>query len=370
MHTRACCHRAGRLRAVLIRWGVSCALALGCAALAASTAHADPLAGIDVRWSGPASCPDHGEVATEARRLLPLDGAYEATQIEIAVQELPAPRTGYRLQLAATSASRTAERTLELATCKEAREAAGLLVALTLDPEAVAAAEAVLEPPPSAAPSEAPTVPEQKPEPPPSPPPAETATPKPEPPPSPAEDDPTPEPEPEERGAALELGPELTAGALLDSSALPAVALGPFAALGFRIGTVRLSLGGFYLPGAERSAAGDGSIRATLIAGQLGLCALWPVGSALELGPCASGELGRYAARARGVTHGESDATLWAAGSAGAGAALQLTRRLALLGSVALIVPFRRPELGLQTMENAYVVPPLSLRAALGVRWF
>lgn len=360
MHTGARCHSAGRLRGV--RWGVCGALALAGATLPARTALADPLAGIDVRWSGPQSCVDRGEVTAEARRLLPSDGAYEPTQIDITVSELKTPRAGYQLMLSARSAARTAERALELASCDEARQAAGLLIALMLDPEAVAAAESV-EPHPIVAPPEPPTpAPAAEPEPQPSP----SVPPKAEPAPPPA----APTVSAPQAPAKLVLGPELHAGALLDSSALPAVAVGPFASAGFRIGVLRLALGALYLPGAERSASAQGSIRASLFGGQLAACAMWRVASAFEVGPCASGELGRYAARARGVTHGESDATLWAAVSAGASAALSLSSRLALEASVALLAPLRRPVLGLRAMEATHRVPPLSLRAALGVRWF
>jgi hypothetical protein len=313
------------------------------------TARADPLDGIDVRWTGLDSCVDHGEVAAEARRLLPADGAYEPTQIVIDVQVLPPPAVGYRIELSARSASRSAERTLVLASCDEARTAAGLLIALALDPGAVVAADA-LEPPSDATVA----------------PPADATTAAP-----PAPIAPAPRAKaPIVRPASFALGPELAAGVVIDSSVLPDLALGPFVAVGARIGLLRVALGGSYLPGAERGVAGDGSIHATLLAGQLGTCVLWALDSGFEAGACAGAELGRYAARARGVTHGRSDATLWSAASVGAAAALGLSARVALVGSVSLLAPFSRPVLGLLEMDAAYVVPAASLRGTLGVRWF
>lgn len=345
-----------------VRW----AGLLGAALLALAqprVARADPLDGIALRWDGPDSCGDRGEVSTEARRLLPASGAYEPTEIDIVVREREGG-PGYLLRFSARSASRSADRELRLASCEEARQAAGLLVALTLDPESVA--EGV----PAIAPQVAPAAPA-------SPPPAPPVSPEPA----------APEPKPVTPPAAaarspvrsrqaglelgLELGPELAAGAFADTAVLPDLAFGAFASAGLRVSGLRLSLSGLYLPGAERElAAPDGPrVRATLWAGQLALCQQWQLSATFELGPCASIELGRYAARSERVAHSDEDAALWAASAAGISMAAPVVSGFGLFASLLALVPITRPVLSLSDTGPAYTVPRLSLRAALGVRW-
>lgn len=325
-------------------------------------AEADPLDGVVLHWKGPESCRDQGEVSAEARRMLPADGVYEPTRIEIVVREQAGGRR-YRLQYSARSASRVADRELLLASCEEARQAGALLAALTLDPEAVAL---IGEPSPPAEVAQPTT----------STPPAEGEQPEgPEPivglePVSPAGPE-APREFPERRGASpFALGAEVAVAVLSDTASLPGVGFGPFIAFGLRASGLRLSLAALYLPGAERGheARAQARVRATLWTGQLALCQLWSAAS-FELGPCLSGELGRYAAHSEGVSHPADDAVLWAAGGVGLAGTVSLGERLSLLAALSLLAPFRRPVLELRDLGPAYTVPALSLRAALGVRW-
>ena len=108
-----------------------------CASLAclfvAKSAHAAPR----LRWTAPPDCPAIAEVEADVERLLggaPLDHVWpDALEAEGSVTRA---RAGWRVRVVTITADGRSERRLTGASCREAAQAAALLVAVAIDPSA------------------------------------------------------------------------------------------------------------------------------------------------------------------------------------------------------------------------------------------
>lgn len=176
--------------------------------LVTAPAHAqDRLA---LTWTAPEGCPDDAMVRAEVVRLL--GGAIPAGEPVAAEGTTEATAGAFRLTLRTRMNDADGERVLEAAACGELADAAALIVALMIDPEAVAEAPSA-EPGPEPEP-ELPDTRERRLE-------VRTelatpdgpAEPEPEPAPEP-EPEPAPEPEPETLAGFLALGGGLDVGSV------------------------------------------------------------------------------------------------------------------------------------------------------------
>ncbi len=98
-----------------------------------------------MQWSAPASCPDVTEFRASVERRLGRALVDDEVKVEARVE---ATTGGYRLALRTVASGVTDTRTFEAGDCTTLVDAAGLVVALAVDPLAVAAR--VLDPPPAA----------------------------------------------------------------------------------------------------------------------------------------------------------------------------------------------------------------------------
>lgn len=112
---------------------------------------------LELSWSAPPGCPSREALIGEIRRLL--GGSIENPGGVSARAEITARRAGdYRITLALRSDQGERMRDVQAPTCAELADAAALIIALAIDPSAVAGAPEAspMQAPPSPAPSEAP----------------------------------------------------------------------------------------------------------------------------------------------------------------------------------------------------------------------
>lgn len=299
---------------------------------------------ITVEWAGSPLCPRSLGLDAEILRLLGdrrTEG--EPTKFVARVDELADRSVNYyRLSLTVSSESRRADRSVELATCTDVQDAAALLIASAIDPDAITRA---------------------KPPPPPPPPPPK---PKPE-----------PEPEPVEEPAAplLPTRWSLRAQAQLDVLSLPGFTAGPTAGALFQFGHYRAWLDAQYL--APRTAEAPGDVlrtRVDLVSGVLGGAYVWRFDD-FVLGPALGAELGRLRTRSRlpdgdaPVVRPKNDATLWGGFLFGAVAAYAVDRWVGVEAGLFASVPVQHPELKINGGDKPfYTTQPIAMRLALGLR--
>ena len=316
---------------------------------------------VTIAWQDEASCPRPLRLSLEsevARLLGPRARDAAPTTFDVRVDRLAAPSVSpYRLTLSVRSTTHLGEREVELASCAEAQEAAALLIATAIDPDAVMRAKPP-EPQPAEPPPAVPTSAEPKPAEP------EPAT-KPERSPQPdAATDPRP-------GPARPSAWSLTARGLLDLFSLPKPSGGPALGVLFSGSRYRLWSEARYL-WARRAEAHDGSAAADvdLFAAALGGAYVWPFGE-LVVGPSIELELG--ALRARGLNAGmgttpHTQAALWGATDIGAVAGYGVHRRVGLELSMYAGIPMSRPGLALRDENPFYTTAPVTMRVAVGLR--
>jgi hypothetical protein len=228
-----------------------------------------------------------------------------------------------------------------LAGCDEARKAAPVLIALSLNPDMVPP-EFETNPPPE---------PEPK---------AETKPPpEPEAEPEPEADEPT-TPGGPRRPWGLGLLAGVDTATRPDLSALLALR-GLWQELWFQAHT-DLSL---VVPGQAGLAGGTVDVAGGVVALGVGACG-GPFLGPLYVAACAGAEGGLYWAASRGVAQAESDRTPWAAGRLGGQIAYPVGRFSVQLEALAS-VPFTRPVLALADLGTVHTTAPVSFRATLGL---
>jgi len=328
---------------------------------------------VELTWEAPQDCPTADEVRAEIARLLGPSETSRGTIVAraVVVQEGEA----FRLELRAADASAGGaggSRSLTGESCRTVADAAALIVALMIDPEAVAVAQAgspVVDAPPLAEST------------PPIPPPAV----EPVVPPSPS----PPRAAPEETASGLAPVPVAAttassplvraespafvgAGIVGDLGSLPGLAFGPSLHGGLVFGALDLRLRLLFLPPrrsaaeAPPTAAGD----LWLFAGGVAVC--WtPLRARIELGACGGLEGGVMLGEGSGVTRSVRDGAPWIGPWAVARAAFEVTPWLAASVALEAMVPLNRPAFVIEGVGTIHRAGPVvgRLAPALEVRF-
>jgi len=331
-----------------------------CAGLAglAVTSSASAAGGgrVALRWSVPEGCPDASRVTGEVDRLLGDQSPRPTLPLEVAVTVTSDVPGEFKVHLETQGEGGPRVREIKGASCTAVADVTALLIALILDPAAVARAAPAPSPSPTVAPAPAPPAP-----PPPAPVVSEPAVPRPVP-----TAPPVPEAEP---ARAVRPSFRLQAWTLADAGSLPgiSVAFGGKAAL--VIEAFRFELGaGAWLDRsatlAERPSVG-GDVG--LVAGSAGACWSFLRRGPFELGPCLAFELGRLHADGFGATSQGSGSALWSALQGGGLFTWSPVARVAALARLDAAVPFARPTFVIDGLGAVYRSGEVVGRATLGV---
>jgi len=295
--------------------------------LGGGAAHAQELAGLQLSWSGPASCAAPPRLQGEVAELLGRD--FQLSSAAEARVQVRAIEAGYSLQLEVRTQDGIGRRELSLPSCDEAQKAAPLLIALSLNPDLV--------------------------------PPGETPEPEPAPAPAPAPDEPEPAPDAVEAppwGVGLSIGVDTATR----STASPIAQLRARWQRRWFQAAADVAL---VAPLTDSYGSEAVELRSGVWAVGLGACA-GPNFGAFYLAGCAGLELGQYWASSQGVAVENDDSALWSAARLGGQLAYTIGRfalQLEVLGSV----PLTRPVLALDDLGVLHTTAPASLRASLGL---
>jgi hypothetical protein len=290
---------------------------------------------LSLAWDAPDGCPTATEVEAETRARLGgswPQGRHVAVEARAAV--LQSGR--WRLTLVTREGEVAGERTLEGATCSVVASAASLVIALTIDPEAVAStsrSDSATPPPPPPSPAPAP----------------------------PREPDAVPAP----RTRVTPFGRISTdIGAAV--SADP-ISLGADVAFGARLGAASIELGfAAYLPQTRDIAPGAGADFFTVSFGP-SVCLALLASQRFEGGPCAGIEARRTQARGHGVVTPEEGQAIFGVAVAGGSLGVALSARVWLVGRLDAGIALNRPSYLLLGVGTVYTVSPVSGRMHAGV---
>lgn len=351
------------------------ALALiGCIALICvgpKTAHA---AALSVEWDPASLCPRSDVLERRVADLLgksPESLLKEDLAVRLAFAADAA--SGVSLTVRTLAGQNSFERTLTAPTCPEAGEAAALVIAIAIDPNAVEQTHANEEsgskspiaafplgiPPAQIAPIPAAAPPVAQ---------AVFA------PPVPARQVVTPiRPNPNPKSNAIpESSPVIVAeiGALLDVGTLPKIAPGFGAAVGLGISSVQLRLGALFLPPVSTAipSSPKGTLQVSLLAGQARAC-LTTEFQVAHGAACLGFEAGQFSAKSRDVSSPGTGSELWLAGLLGAEVELDLLRdTLGIWFRPELVVPFSRRGFAVAGRGRVFVPSIIEGRGAMGLR--
>jgi hypothetical protein len=351
--------------------------ALAAGAAGSEAGGAEERARISLRYSAPEGCPAAADVIKEVDRLLGDRAAPSAAPIEVSARVSQEDGGGYRLRLEATRDGTPRVRELRGPTCAAVTDAAAVILALMIDPSAVASA-----------PEEAPKAAQSEPEKtaqgdPPRTAPGEVAANPPVSPSAPTPSAPTPSaPAP----AASSAPPSNAPAGAASRARAPGVSLGLGAWAGADIGSIAPLSAGFGLVGtlfygpqrfdlglgvwpersstlADRpSAGGDVSLTAL----SAGTCRAIPAGP-ISLAPCGSLEIGRLSAAGFGVPRPGSGAAPWVALKAGGMAAWEPWDSVWVTLRLEAVVPFIRPRFILEDVGAVHQPSAVAGRAAAGL---
>ncbi len=315
------------------------------AALAATSATPAAASGpperIDLHWNAPAECPTADVVRAEVDRLLGPSSARPPSPIPVAAAVSRDDQGAWQVHLETPGEGTTRVREIHGASCAAIADATALILALMIDPAAVAAA------PPAPVEAKAPPIEVRS---------------------SPIE---TPRPPVEAQRAPVPVTPtsfRVSALAGLDTASLPALAATLALRGSFVYGAQRFELGAEYRP----ARAGTVATRPTtggdvdLFTGAVATCRHFG-GGVFEIGPCLGFELGRLHASGFGVSSPGEGSTLWAAIDAGGVLNLRLASRLALVLRLGAAVPLLRPSFVLENVGPVFRPPAVAARGESGV---
>jgi hypothetical protein len=298
--------------------------------------HADQAGALTFSWQAPAGCPSRGQVSGEIARLLggeirvPQDG-------DITARAVVEHGLTWSLAMDTELAGRPGRRSLEAASCQDLANAAALIVALMIDPEAVAAHATTPQP---------------------------VAVP-----PQPMDESPATDPAPESRPRAVEYLVGIHAAGSYGT--LPSLDVGLGGGIGLQGRRWRAELRGTY--GLRRdqkamavSPAGSYG-QFNFVAAALAACInLGPQGFAF--GPCGDAEFGVISAKGVGVSQSLPASTLWSALGAGGYAAVSLGHHLGLPLHVDVLAPLRRSEFVFKNEPNrVFQAPAVGVRVSAGI---
>jgi hypothetical protein len=274
-----------------------------------STARADDDPPVTLRWNAPKGCPSSKDVVAEVRRLLGPRTARPAKPLSASATVVGDAAAGFRVHLETPSNEGPRVRELDGSTCLAVGNATALILALMIDPAAVASTNAQAAGAPTAPPAPAP--PPSSPVPVEPPPPPSSAAPVA--PPATATTSPV--------AATRPLRPpiHLAAWALADFGTVsgPTYAVGGEVAVTVR--AVRVELGGSVLPSQRVLVPGSSyeGGRVGLIAGFAGACYDVLAPRSFTLAPCLGVELGWLHATSVNVALPGSNDALWSGFRAG-----------------------------------------------------
>jgi hypothetical protein len=311
-------------------WLLSLAFALTVVGRAA-VAGADEGSGFIFEWRAPEGCPPASAVEEEIAHLLG-GPAREHARDDLRVQATVERGSLWLVTLETTSKTANGHRTIEAATCQALANATALIVALLIDPDAVAART------------------------------GKAQGNEPRPPPSPAEPTPVQGRPPGVRATHVLLG----AAAAGNLGVLPSPDLGVSASVGIVHPRWRMEARAAYDPRQVQSAAlanPSGAYgRFSFIAGTVAGCMTFSRPT-LEFGPCADAEFGAVHGEGIGATHTTSHTSPWLGVGAGGLLAIKATRWLYLPVHADAVVPLWRPN---YVFENPQV--PIFRSASVGGR--
>ena len=298
---------------------------------------------LELAWDAPKGCPTQPEVLAEVARIV---GTGEVRRNLRAEAQVTQREGRWVVTLRTVQGGGEGERTLEGRTCKAVSSAVALVLALTLQTEAIEA------PPPSASASS-------------SAPPASSSAPLPS---ASASIAPPPSASVAPPRTPLALVMRASGGVALGT--VPGA--GGLASVGGGLRWKRFQVGASFTYVAEtsqaiasRPAAGG---QFSLLAASLTAC-LAPVAGegAFEVWGCVGGEGEWMLARAYGVTTPNEAAYGWFAPILVPRLAYVPTRKLAVYLEGVFAIPLERPRFTVEGLEPVYRVPPMGLRLALGV---
>lgn len=305
-----------------------------------------------VRWAGEIGedCPPAAEVDAWIERALGHGLAPDSPLEGVSIEVAPDPRGGLRGSLELSWSDETERRTLRGESCHAVARASAVIVAVALDPLAIA--EEV--------------IPEPSSEPEPSPEPASPSTPSPE-------NEKTPPVEPSKTAPEdiprrqPQWSHRLRVAGGIDYGTLPSI--GGVATVGYGAarGLARLEAAVLYrTPTSARypdMPSVGGSFQ--LIAGTLRACPRFVTGR-LEVPVCGGVEAGSLRARGRADLV-EVKWKPWLAATADATAVIDLGRRIALVVAVGTAVPLIRSRFHITGLPPLFRVGPVGLRSLLGL---
>jgi hypothetical protein len=297
-------------------------------------AFADDSESLNLAWDAPSECPSRTQVLAEVARLLggtipsPRGGAVAArAQVEHG--------QGWSVAITTRHAGQTGRRAIETGSCQEVADATALIIALMVDPDAVAAhaQDPKLDQPPSTA----------------------VATP----------------PKPTTKARAIGLLAGIHTQASLGT--LPGLDVGVGAGLALTGQRWRMELRGTYglrrdqVAHASAPAGADGQF--SFVGGALTGC--FNLGQdAVDFGPCADAEWGVVSAKGVGVSVGFPARTTWVALGAGGYVAVAIGPHVNIPLHIDILAPLLRPEYVFKDVEGrVYQAPPVGARIHTGIAW-
>jgi hypothetical protein len=325
-----------RRKRILKRNTVSCrlryvffvAISVACAILGLTDgAWAEPSGTFRFAWAAPDECPSRGQVQAEIARLVGGDLLLrQGGELEVKATVSHSPF--WSAELTTQHAGQTGRRTIEAPSCKAVADATALIVALLIDPDAVAAKAQAPTP-------EAISVPEA----------------------------------PKARASQVVFGTGIHLQGRVGT--LPGADIGIGLGIGMAGPRWRTDLRWTY--GLRRdqvaSLPSGASGRFNIAAGSLTEC--FNLGQAkLGFGPCVSLEMGRVSVEGYGTTTGFSKHSLWLALGGGALVSFAIGPHLRASMEADVVVPMYRPDYVFQDVPGVvFKAPAVGGRALVEVSW-
>ena len=303
----------------------------------AYTARAEDKGSVHFVWIAPEGCPSESSVSAEIDDLLG-GAARHRSREDLNVRATVERAALWLVTLQTTSSATSGHRSIEATTCQGLANATALIVALMIDPDAVAARAGKVKEPDGARPPVAPPV----------------SAPAP----------PTPLFEPTTFGLA-------GIGATGNLGVLPAADVGVGAELGLVHRSWRVELRGSYgLRNVRSDALGDSAGaygRFRFFSGVLFGCWM-SIRSSVDLGPCLEVEFGALRGEGIGASPNASETTPWFALGTGGAVVFKATRWLHFPLHADAVVPLWRPNFGFRNVDTPiFRARPVGARLTAGV---
>jgi hypothetical protein len=293
-------------------------------------------------WHAPDGCPDASEVTHRVRSYL---GPFKSTDRTVSATARVVHDNGvWRAEIRTSVGDVTLDRRLEAGRCDALADATALLIALSVNPAALA------NPPPPVSQEVTQPKPESEP--------ARTVV-------STDGIDAAPGP-PAPRGEPLRGIASLSARA--ETGALPEVAYGAFAAAGILKGWFRLEgTGAVTLPETAQVTNRAGiSARFRKASGGIRACGTPSPGARIEIAACAGGELVTVHAESAGIAEPSSGNTLWGEVTLGAQARLLASGPFGIDVDIGAGVPVGRANFAMDPYGIVHKVAPVTSRFGMG----